>query len=392
MILSHRIQLCPTYSQKQYFAQASGCARFVWNWAVEEWERQFSAGEKPTGNKLQKQFNSIKYERYPWMSRMHRDAHARPFSAIDRAYRMFRSGISRRPSFHKKGRTRDSFYLANDVFHMRGMFVSLPKIGAVKLTEKLRFIGKITGAVVSRTADRWFISIQVDVGEYRKQRTGDGIVGVDLGIATAATVSNGQCYEGPRALNSGLKKLRRCSRQHSRKQKGSKNREKSAKRLATLHARIANIRKDFLHKTTTNIMRENQAVFVEDLRVSGMIKNRRLARAIADSGWREFRRQAEYKAVVYGSHVGVIDQFFPSSKTCRKCGQLREDLHLSDRVFNCDGCGHSEDRDLNAAHNIRSAGLAQTYACGPEGSGVDRKIKPKPRRVEAGTDCATRTV
>ena len=333
--------------------------------------------------KLKREFNAIKYEQFPWMVNVHRDAHAQPFSNLDKAFKAFFKRISKHPCFKRKHQCRDSFAVANDRIRLDGTTVVLPKIGIVRMRESLRFTGKIMGAVVSRTADRWFISIRVDVGDYGKQRTGNGVVGVDLGLNVTAMVSDGQRLVGPKALKANLKKLQRAARQHSRKKKGSNNRKKSTTRLAKIHARIANIRRDWQHKTTTKMASENQAVYFEALSVKNMVKNRKLSRAISDAGWAEMTRQAEYKAAIYGGVFGKIDRWHPSSKVCRKCGQINGELKLSDRVFNCDGCGHSEDRDLNAAHNICTAGLAGIYAHGPEGSGSGNRTKPC--RDEVGT-------
>lgn len=385
MILTHRIELDPTVKQRKYFAMAAGCARFVWNWALAEWERQYEAGEKPDWMKLRKQFNAIKYERFAWMKEIHRDSHSQPFSNIGKAYKSWFSGTAGKPQFKKKDHSRTSFYVANGELGMHGYVVRLPRIGRVRMREQLRFTGKIMSATVSRTADRWFISIAVDIGDHSNPRTGNEVVGVDLGIKVAATLSTGEQIQSPRPLKTQLAKLRRTGRQLSRKKKGSKNRHKAQMKLAKLHYRISNIRKDFLHKLTTRLCHENQVVAIEDLNVGGMMKNRKLARSICDIGFYEFRRQLEYKSLIYGMQIVAINRFFPSSKTCRTCGLIDDDQTLSDRTFRCDGCGHSEDRDLNAAHNIRSAGLAQTYACGPEGSGQSRKRSAKPCRVEAGT-------
>ena len=368
MILSHKIELDTTYKQRNYFARCCGTARFVWNRALAAWNDQYAAGEKPSGMALKRVFNEDKYELFPWMKDIHRDCHSQPFANLQKAFVAFFKGTANRPKFKCKGKCRDSFYLANDTFRVDGEVVVLPKIGRVRLKEALRFVGKIMGAVVSRTADSWFISIQVEVGDFRKPRTGDDAVGVDLGITTTVTVSNGQEFAGPRSLKANLEKLRRLSRQHSRKQKGSNNRRKSAMRLARLHARIANIRQDFHHKTTTKLARENQAVYFEDLAVGNMLKNRKLARAISDAGWHEVRRMAEYKARIYGGVFAKISRWFPSSKKCRVCGETKATLKLSERTFRCESCGHTEGRDLNAAHNIRTAGLAG-IACGPGSSG-----------------------
>ncbi len=373
MILSHKITLYPTIVQRRYFARAAGCDRFVWNLAVAEWERQYRSGEKPNGMKLRKEFNEQYRYAFPWMSELHRDARSEAFRRVDKAYRAFfnNPAQTKKPTFHKKG-LKDSFYIANDKFalYADGKHVRLPRIGKIRMLESLRFAGKIMGAVVSRKADRWFISIQVDVGELQKVRTHGKITGVDLGVKTAATLSSGEQLEGPKPLKKRLKKLKRFSRRVSRKIKGSKNRFKAVRRLARVHAKIASIRKDWLHKLTTKLCRENQAVGIEDLNVKGMVKNRKLSRAISDIGFGEFRRQLEYKAKIYDTKIVVADRFFPSSKTCSQCGCVKEKLSLAERVFHCDQCGFEIDRDLNAARNLekvawgtRELTLVDSTAC-----------------------------
>lgn len=374
MILAHRIRLDPTVKQRIYFAKACGTARFVWNWALAEWTAQVASGESPSGTSLKRQFNETKYDQFPWLKGIHRDAHAEPFSNLDRAFRKFRLGQSRVPKFRKKG-LRDSFYIANDKFIVREDKVRIPKIGWVNLREPLRFVGKIMAATVSRVADKWFIAIKVDIGEYQKPRTGNEVVGVDLGITSAAALSTGEKIEGPRPLRAAFRRLQRLSKQHSRKQKGSNNRRKSTMRLARLHARISNVRNDFLHKLTTRLASENQAVCFESLAVQNLQKNRRLARSISDMGWWEFRRQAEYKATIYGGEAIAVDRWFPSSKTCNRCSVVKESLALSDRQFVCDACGHTDDRDVNAAKNLRRAGYARSYAWGDGSAGRGNMTK-----------------
>jgi len=372
MILSHKIALDPTYQQEAYFRRACGAARFTYNWALAGWKRQYEAGEKPSGLALKKRFNAIRAVEFPWTYEVHRDCTARPFDQIQRAF----AGFFRRvkagqkpgyPRFKKKGQNRDSFYIANDKLALSDTAIRIPVIGWVRLREALRFTGKITGAVVSRRANRWFVAIQVDVGDVSRPRTSDAVVGVDLGIKASATLSTGEVLEGPRALRSSIERLRRLSRSHSRKTKGSKNRSKSAMVLARHHAKVADLRNDFLHKTTTSLCRENQAVVIEDLHVKGMLRNRRLARVIADEGWGELRRQLTYKALMFGTEVIVAPRFYPSSKTCSGCGNVKDTLLLSEREYLCDACGLQIDRDLNAALNLRSLGLAT-----PEVTPVER--------------------
>lgn len=381
MILAHKIRLEPNNRQKGYLTQAAGTARFVWNWALAEWDQQFKDGKKPNAIDLKKQFNQIKYEEFPWLKGIHRDAHSQPFADLKSAFQSFFKKTSKRPKFKKRGR-RDAFYLANDVFRLDGDRVRLPKIGWINLSEKLRFQGKIMSARVSRQADQWFISIQVDVGDYQKPRAADGTVGVDLGIKTFAVTSSDQEFQSPKPLSKFLKKLKRLQRRLSKRIRGSNRFKKLTLQITRLHARISNIRKDALNKITTQLCRENQAIAIEDLNVSGMVKNRKLSRAISDLGFYEFRRQIEYKSRIFGTDLVVIDRWFPSSKTCSGCGEIKKTLTLSQRSFCCEGCGLEIDRDLNAAKNLHRAGFAQLQARGPEGSGHRWETKVKPRRAE----------
>jgi putative transposase len=384
VILAHKTQIDPTVEQRIAFARNCGTARLVYNWALNEWNEQFKAGLRPSAGALRAQFNKIKYDLFPWLKGIARDAHSQPFADLEVAFKRYFKKLARRPKFKSKGKARDSFYVANDVFRLDGGRVRLPRIGWVRLRESLRFAGKIMSARVSRTADKWFISISVDVGDLRYDRKADGQVGVDLGLKSFAVLSTGESFDSPRPLRFYLKKLARLQRSFSRKKRGSNNREKLKVKIARLYARISNIRKDFIHKLTTDLSRKNQTVVVEDLLVSGMIKNRKLSRAISDSGWGEFRWQLEYKLKLYGGRLVVINRFFPSSKLCSGCGSKKDSLALSTRTYVCEACGMSLDRDHNAAINILAAGLAVS-ACGPEGSGCCRETPVKPRRVEART-------
>jgi len=347
---AHKIELKPTCGQERYFRKACGTARFVYNWALAAWNSQYEAGGKPSGLDLKKQFNEIKYQEFPWIAEIHRDAHSQPFQNLQRGFSAFFRGTAKRPVFKRKGQ-KDSFYVANDKFRVDGRRIHLPVLGWVKMTEALRFQGKRQGAVVSRVADRWYVSISMDA-ELPETTPGTGSVGVDLGIKASITLSTGQVFRSPKPLKKQLRKLRRVQRQHSRKAKGSRNRVRSAKRIAKIHWRIANIHKDFLHKATTIILRENKAVVIEDLLVAGMVRNRKLARHVSEEAFGEMRRQLEYKAAAFGAVIHVVNRWFPSSKTCSNCGQVKPALKLSQRMFECDACGLVLDRDLNAARNL----------------------------------------
>jgi putative transposase len=244
------------------------------------------------------------------------------------------------------------------------------------MREPLRFTGKILSATISRVADRWFVSITVDVPDPQLPKAeNQGVVGVDLGVSALATLSTGEVIPGPKPHKALLSRLRRLSRSLSRKQRGSANRAKAKAKLARLHARIAAIRQDALHKLTTSLTRRFHTIAIEDLNVHGMMANRHLARSIADMSFFELRRQLQYKAAMRGGQVVVADRFFASSKTCSACGHKLETLPLSVREWTCPACGIVHDRDVNAAKNLERLALATassagSYACGEEGSGL----------------------
>ena len=207
---------------------------------------------------------------------------------------------------------------------------------------------------ISRTADQWFASIAVELSELPKQvKSSNKTVGLDLGIKTAIVTSDGISFQSPKPLNKYAKKLKRQSQTLSRRIKGSNNRNKAKIQLSKTHARINRIRQDFIHKTTSRLIDENQVICLEDLNVKGMVKNHKLARSLSDISFGEIRRQLEYKAALYGRQVKFVDRFFPSSKTCSNCGIVKESLSLGERTFKCN-CGFSLDRDINAAINIRN--------------------------------------
>jgi len=359
MILAHKIRLAPNNRQEAYFRRAAGAARFAWNWGLAEWRKAYSSGGRSSGYKLRKRFNAIRRSEFPWTYDVHRDCTSEPFRNLQKTLKSFfhKAKAGKNPAFprfKKKGRCKDSFYLANDpcVFWVKGKEVKIPKIGIVRMQEPLRFEGKIMGATISRQADQWHIAIQVDVGDAPKVRIDDEVVGIDLGIKNSATLSTGEVVKGPKPLAKNLKRLQRLSHQLSRQQKGSKNREKTKLRFAKLHLRIANIRADHLHKLSSRLCSENQTIGIEDLNVQWLARNQHAAKAIRDEGWGKLRRQLEYKSELWGSQLVIHDRWFPSSKTCSSCGYVKDELLLSTRTYRCSVCGLVIDRDLNAALNL----------------------------------------
>jgi putative transposase len=240
-------------------------------------------------------------------------------------------------------------------------------------------------ATVSRVADRWFVSITVDTLDrsHLPQAENQGVVGVDLGVSTLATLSTGEKVTGPKPHTALLDRVRHLSRNLSRKQKGSANRRKAKVKLAKLHARIACIRSDALHQLTTDLTCRFHTIGIEDLNVLGMMKNRRLARSIADMSFCEFRRQLEYKAAMRGGEVVAADRWFASSKLCSVCGAKIESLPLLVRHWTCSNCGTSHDRDINAAINLSINAVSSTVSvCGEEGAGRHHKMMVKPASVK----------
>ena len=394
MIISHKIRLDPNNKQATYLAKAAGTARFAYNWALAEWQTQYVAWKednslpKPSQFSLRKQLNAIKREQFPWMLEITKNAPQMAIIQLGTAFKNFFAGRAKYPQFKKKGKSRDSFTLTNDQFTIDACRIRIPNLGLVRMREALRFSGKILSATISRTADQWFASITVDTdSSHLPPAENQGVVGVDLGVSALATLSTREVVAGAKPHKALLSRLQRLSRSLSRKVKGSANRTKAKAKLAKLHARIANIRKDTLHQLTTDLTRRFHTIGIEDLNVSGMVKNRHLSRAISDMGFFEFRRQLEYKAEMRGAVVVVADRFFASSKTCSACGEKVETLPLSVRQWDCPTCSASHDRDVNAAINLANYAVSYTVsACGGEGSGLGRKPKTKPAPVKQEFD------
>jgi putative transposase len=395
MRLAHRVRLDPTPAQQEYFRRACGVARFAYNWALAEWQRQYAAGQKPTEAALRKQLNALK-DKLPWMRAVTKNAPQQGVKNLGRAYANFFEDLAkyrrgelpwkrvRVPTFKKKGR-HESFRADNgpdkhhpDAVRTDGKRVRLPIVGWVAMREEVRFAGRILSATISRVADGWYASFAIEMEYQPDPRSDDTVIGVDLGITALATLSDGSKLFAPKPLRRYLQKLKRLSRSLTRKQRGSRNRAKAKTKLARLHRRIADIRTDVLHKLTTSLTRY-RTIVIEDLNVAGMLANRTLARAIADVGFFEFRRQLQYKAEMAGSTVVVVDRWFPSSKLCSACGAKNGALTLSERIWTCAPCGTSHDRDVNAARNLaRYAESSPASACGAEGTGREDDFAVKP--------------
>ena len=378
MLLVHKIELKPNNKQATYFAKACGVSRFAYNWALGEWQKSYQNKEQTSEITLRRKLNVIKAEQFPWMKEVTKVAPQQAIKNLGTAFNRFFKKQGKYPRFKKKG-IHDSFRADNgppsvgqDAVSIQESKIKLPRIGLVRLKEALRFSGQIISVTISRQAAKWYASISVETNKLPHERKNHGSVGVDLGIKALATLSDGVKIAGPKAHTALLAKLRRLSKRVSSKLARSKNRNKARIKLAKIHAKISNIRKDALHKLTTELALNYTAIGIEDLHVKGMAANRKLARHIMDQSFYEFRRQLEYKAKWYKSAVIAANRFFPSSKKCCICGIINNNLTLKDHDWTCDSCGTYHDRDLNAARNLaafaNTASSAEIYASGVEGS------------------------
>ncbi|HEX4205903.1 MAG TPA: transposase [Ktedonobacteraceae bacterium] len=356
MIRAHKIRLHPTSEQANSFARTAGVARFVWNWALAEWNRHYEAGEKPTALKLKKQFNAIRRQQFPWTWDVTKNASDQPFLDLGKAFTAFFEGKARRPKFKSKKRSKPSFYLANDQFEVGDHRLWVPKLGWVNMAEKLRLQGKVIGARITTTADWWFVSIQVELPDEIPVKKA-AAVGIDVGLNRLATLSTGEQVENQVFLKTALKKLRQTNKRLHRRKPGSKNREKARRQVARLHYQIVCLRQDVLQKLSTRLADSYGIIGVENLHLKGLLKNRRLARAFSDASLGTLVRLLEVKATQRGGQVIKVDRFFPSSKTCHCCGWTWDQMTLKDRIFVCQNpsCPYfqfPQDRDHNAGHNV----------------------------------------
>jgi len=353
MIKAHKIRLNPTAEQANYFVRASGTSRFVWNWALAEWDRQYEAGEKPSAHKLKKQFNQIRREQFPWTWEVTKNASDQPFLDLGKAFTAFFEGKAQRPRFKSKKKSKLSFYLANDQFELGDHRMWIPKLGWVNMAENLRFKGRVTGARITKTSDWWFVSLTVEMPDEIPEKR-QASVGIDVGLNRLATLSTGEGFENQAFLKTALKKLRAANKRLHRRKPGSKNREKARRELARLHYRITCLRDDVLHKLTTQVASCYGIVGIETLNIKGLLKNRCLARSFSDAALGKLLNLLTSKVEQRGGQVIKVGRFFPSSKTCHSCGWKWEQMELSDRVFLCQNpiCAYyqvAQDRDHNAA-------------------------------------------
>ena len=371
MILAKKVRIYPSEIQEQKLWKSVGTARFIYNWTLAKQEDNYKNGGKfiPDGV-LRKEITQLKKNELSWLNEVSNNISKQAVKDACNAYKRFFNGLSDKPKFKRKGKSKKSFYNDNVKLKVKdNKLVNIEKIGWVRTNEQLPIGVKYSNPRISYDNKYWYISVGIEQ-EVVKEELTDISLGIDLGLKELAVCSDGMIYKNinkTHAIRKIEKRLKRLQKQASRKYEKNKkgkgyvktnNIIKLEKQIQQAHRRLANIRNNHLHQTTTSIVKTKPyRVVIEDLNVKGMMKNKHLSDSIRKQCFYEFKRQLEYKCKFRGIDLVVADRFYPSSKTCSRCGEIKKDLKLSDRVYKC-SCGVSMDRDLNASINLSRYKLA----------------------------------
>ena len=360
MLFGQKIELRPTDEQEEYFLQAVGIRRFVWNCCLAEWNDAYIRGYRPDETYIRFFYKLLK-EKNPWICNVSARVSRGAVDDLLLAFQRFFKKQAKHPQFKKRGQ-RDSFSIREkEKFSIDGRKLKIEKLNSkIKLRQIPRFEGLQKQVTISKTGCKWFASILTDTGKNpfinKIPAESQGGIGIDLGVKSFAALSDGTIYEANQPLKKKLKKLAKLQRSLARKQKWSNRWYKVKKKITKLYYYVTCKRQVVLHEFTDFITKTYKLIVIEDLNISGMVKNHCLARAISDVGMHELRRQLEYKSKFRECKLIIVDRWFPSSKKCSYCGTIKQDLTLSDRVYHCaNGCAPI-DRDLNAARNLLNYG------------------------------------
>ncbi|CAD5980633.1 Putative transposase in snaA-snaB intergenic region [Planktothrix tepida] len=360
MLKATKVRLYPTPEQELALAKSFGCARWYWNFALNACIQHYQETGKSLKLASYKGMLPQLKKEYPWLKE---NCYSSVLQCVainlDRAYKNFFEGRAKFPNFKSKHHKQSIQYPQSVT--VNGEYLKVPKIGEIKAIFHREVTGKIKTVTISKTStDKYFASILCEVEGTDVKQSGDNIIGIDLGLKDFAITHNGENatkYANPKHLYRHQKNLARKQKKLSRKTKGSKSREKFRKIVAKVHEKITNSRQDFLHKLSRKLVNESQVIVVENLNVKGMVKNRKLSKAISDVGWGKFVNFIDYKLKQSNGELVEIDRFFPSSKTCSSCGHVLDGLSLDIREWDCPNCHTHHDRDENAALNIRNEGI-----------------------------------
>jgi putative transposase len=382
---AYQYRFYPTNQQARTLARTFGCVRFIYNFGLVTRSTTYKEqGKKLSYNDLSALLPALK-EQFPWLKDISSVPVQQSLRHLDTAFQNFFEGHAKYPTFKKKQNAQSATYASN-AFRWDGSALTLAKMDSpldIHWHRPLPKNSKPSSVTISRDgAGRYFVSLLVEE-DIQPLLVVNSMVGIDLGLSSMVILSTGEAVGSPRFYRREEKKLAKAQRRHAKKKKGSKNRNKARLKGARVHARITDRRRDYQHKLSTRIVRENQVICLESLAVKNMVKNHCLAKSISDVGWGEFVRQLDYKSQWYGRTLVKIDRWYPSSKTCHNCKYILEELDLEVRIWECPACQTVHDRDTNAALNILAEGLSVT-ACG----GGIRPVRAKARRAtprEAGS-------
>ena len=359
MLKAYKFRLYPNKEQEIYFSKCFGSVRFIYNKMLNDKIEYYKKNNKML-NTTPAQYK----KEYIWLKEVDSLALANAQMNLDKAYKnFFRDKSVGFPKFKSKKTNKYNYTTNNQKNNIRiidGKYIHLPKLKTLVRIKQHRQIpkdGKIKSATISKNpSGKYYISILVEQ-EIKELPKSEFAIGIDLGLTDFAITSDGVKYSNPRYLRKSLNKLAKEQRKLSRRKKGSKNRNKQRIKVARLHEKITNQRKDFLHKLSSELINENQVICLEDLQVKEIQQNKYLAQSVSDVGWYEFRRQLEYKAKWYGREISFVDKWYPSSQICSNCGNNTGKKSLDIREFDCPYCGRHHDRDINASINILHEGL-----------------------------------
>ena len=374
MYVAHKIEIKPNKFIQKQISEAFGYSRYIYNKALVEWKRMYnlykedSSNPKPTNWKVR---SNLKRNKLEWESTQQTQILDTSCDDLSKAFNMFFKGISKYPKFKSKKKSKNTcrFYRKNEytIKIINDKYLKLPKLEPIKMKEKLRFKGIIKEVTISKKANKYFASFIIDSDIKVRPNTNGKFAGIDLGIKTFAVVtdSDNNYYEYESILNN-LKplynKISCYQRRLSKKNRYSNKYNVMKTKLQKIYLRISNIQNDYLHKITTELIQDYQYITIEDLNVSGMLKNRKLSKVISRSLFYTFKIFLEYKAKMYNNTIIIADRWFPSSQTCSNCGNVlkkENKLKLSNRVYKCKKCDNIIDRDVNAAINLKLYGMHQ---------------------------------
>jgi putative transposase len=367
---AYKFRLYPTTQQKRQLAIECGHARWVWNWALETRSKSYEERKARLNSiGLSRKLTKIKKAQYPWLSEATSGCHTQKLIDLNKAFKNFFDKRAKYPRFKKRHQAQSVRYQLDKRqveknFNAESKLLRLPKLGALKLKWSRCIEGIPKRVTVSKDpAGRYFVSMACEV-DIQALPTRRNAIGVDVGIKDIAITSSGWKSGCAKYTYQYARQLKMAQRRLSSKKKGSNRRRRQQQRVARIHARVADSRKDFLHPTSSKLMNENQVIGLEDLHIKGMLRSRHLSKAVADSGLYELRRQLEYKAKWHGRDIFIVDRWAPTSKTCSECGAYQQEMPLKVRAWVCPDCDTHHDRDINAAKNIlmfATAGSAGSY-------------------------------